>query len=124
MYGVFNVLFGLMASAIAVTAFRAVSGWAWWALLVGNTIALVAAMTIRPNRQRHWPVRVDGIPWPRARLVCPRDHSTLPRSAAVGSNDRLEYGPEAAAASRQGLTSARRQPQYLRRVMTGIVAHW
>ena len=45
MYGVFNVTFGLMASAIAVTAFRRGDGWAWWALLVGNTIALVSAMT-------------------------------------------------------------------------------
>jgi hypothetical protein len=45
MYGVFNVAFGLMASAIAVTAFRRGDGWAWWALLVGNTIAFVSAMT-------------------------------------------------------------------------------
>ena len=45
MYGVFNVVFGLMASAIAVTAFRRGERWAWWALLVGNTVALVSAMT-------------------------------------------------------------------------------
>ena len=45
MYGVFNVAFGLMAVAITVTAFRRGDRWAWWALLVGNTIALVAAMT-------------------------------------------------------------------------------
>ena len=45
MYGVFNVAFGLMASAIAVTAFRRGDRWAWWALLVGNTITLVSAMT-------------------------------------------------------------------------------
>jgi len=45
MYGVFNVAFGLMASAIAVTAFRRGDGWAWWALFVGNTIALGSAMT-------------------------------------------------------------------------------
>jgi hypothetical protein len=44
MYGVYNVLFGLMASTIAVTAFRRGDRWAWWALLVGNTIALVSAM--------------------------------------------------------------------------------
>ena len=43
-YGAFNVAFGLMASAIAVTSFRRGERWAWWALLVGNTIALVAAM--------------------------------------------------------------------------------
>jgi hypothetical protein len=44
MYGVFNVAFGLMAIAITVTAFRRGEVWAWWALLVGNTIALVSAM--------------------------------------------------------------------------------
>src|SRR5262245_49704663 len=44
MYGIFNVIFGLMGSTIAVTAFRRGDRWAWWALLVGNTIALVAAM--------------------------------------------------------------------------------
>jgi hypothetical protein len=45
MYGVFNFAFGLIASAIAVTAFRRGDGWAWWALLIGNTITLVSAMT-------------------------------------------------------------------------------
>jgi hypothetical protein len=45
MYGVYGVAFGLMASVIAVTAFRRGDGWAWWALLVGNTITLVSAMT-------------------------------------------------------------------------------
>jgi hypothetical protein len=43
MYGIYCVLFGLMGSAIAVTAFRHGERWAWWALLVGNTIALVSA---------------------------------------------------------------------------------
>ena len=45
MYGIYNILFGLMGSAIAVTAFRRGERWAWWALLVGNTVALVSAMT-------------------------------------------------------------------------------
>ncbi len=45
MYGVFNLVFGVMAVAIVVTAFRRGEGWAWWALLIGNTIALVSAMT-------------------------------------------------------------------------------
>jgi len=45
MYGIFNVVFGLMGIAITVTAFRAGERWSWWALLVGNTIALVSAMT-------------------------------------------------------------------------------
>jgi len=45
MYGIYCVLFGLMGSAIAVTSFRRGERWAWWALLVGNTIALVSAIT-------------------------------------------------------------------------------
>ena len=44
MYGTFNVLFGLSATAIAVNAFRRGERWAWWALLAGNTIALISAM--------------------------------------------------------------------------------
>ena len=44
MYGLYNVVFGLMTVAITVTAFRRGENWAWWALLVGNTIALVSAM--------------------------------------------------------------------------------
>jgi hypothetical protein len=39
-----RVVFGWMGSAIAVTAFRRGECWAWWALLVSNTIALVSAM--------------------------------------------------------------------------------
>ena len=45
MYGVFNLAFGLMAITITVTAFRGGERWAWWALLVGNTITLMSAMT-------------------------------------------------------------------------------
>jgi hypothetical protein len=44
-YGAFNVAFGLLAIAIAATGFRRRETWAWWALLVGNTIAFGAAMT-------------------------------------------------------------------------------
>jgi hypothetical protein len=45
MYGIFNVAFGLVTSAIAVTAFRRGDAWAWWALLIGNTLTLVSAIT-------------------------------------------------------------------------------
>jgi hypothetical protein len=44
MYGIYNVLFGLLTTVIAVTAFRRGERWAWWALLVGNTVALLAAI--------------------------------------------------------------------------------
>lgn len=43
-YGAFNVAFGLLAIAVAATAFRRGDTWAWWALLVGFTIALGSAM--------------------------------------------------------------------------------
>ena len=45
MYGIYIVAFGLLAVAIAATAFRRGDPWAWWALLVGNTVAFVSAMT-------------------------------------------------------------------------------
>ena len=44
MYGIYGVAFSLMAIAIAVTAFRRGDGWAWWVLLVGNTLTSVSAM--------------------------------------------------------------------------------
>lgn len=44
MYGIYCALFGVMASAIAATAFRRGARWAWWTLLVGNTVALVSAI--------------------------------------------------------------------------------
>ena len=43
-YGAYCVAFSLPAMALAATAFRQGSACAWWALLAGNTIALVAAM--------------------------------------------------------------------------------
>lgn len=45
MYGLYCVLFGFMGSAITVIAFRRGERWAWWVLLIGNTVALVSAMT-------------------------------------------------------------------------------
>jgi hypothetical protein len=38
-------VFGFIAGAVAVTAFRRGDVWAWWTLFVANTIALVSAMT-------------------------------------------------------------------------------
>ena len=45
MYGLYCVLVGFMGSVVAVTAFRRGERWAWWVLLVGNTVALLSAMT-------------------------------------------------------------------------------
>jgi len=46
MYGIYCFLFGLLAGVISVTAFRRGEPWAWWALFVGNTIALGSAITM------------------------------------------------------------------------------
>ncbi len=45
MYGLYGVAFSLLAIAISTTAFRRGERWAWWSLLVGNTITFVGAMT-------------------------------------------------------------------------------
>ena len=44
MYGIYGVAFSLMGIAISTTAFRRGESWAWWALLVGNTLTYVSAM--------------------------------------------------------------------------------
>jgi hypothetical protein len=44
MYGIFNVVFGLTTIAICLTAFRNGERWAWWTLLVSNTIAVGSAI--------------------------------------------------------------------------------
>lgn len=44
MFGLYGVAFSLMAIAIAANAFRRRERWAWWALLVGNTIGFIAPM--------------------------------------------------------------------------------
>ncbi len=45
MYGLYGTAFSLLAIAVAASAFRRSERWAWWALLVGNTIVYVGAMT-------------------------------------------------------------------------------
>jgi hypothetical protein len=44
-YGAYVTAFGVLAVAVAATAFRRGESWSWWALLAGNTIAFVSAMT-------------------------------------------------------------------------------
>jgi hypothetical protein len=44
MYGIYGVGLSLLAIAIAATGFRRGERWAWWALLVGNTVGYGAAM--------------------------------------------------------------------------------
>jgi len=44
MYGIYGVGLSVLAIAIAGNGFRRGERWAWWALLVGNTIGYGAAM--------------------------------------------------------------------------------
>jgi hypothetical protein len=44
MYGIYGVAFSLLAIAIAANGFRRGERWAWWALLIGNTITYIGAM--------------------------------------------------------------------------------
>ncbi len=44
MFGTYGVAFSLLAIAIAAKGFRRGERWAWWALLVGNTIGYGAPM--------------------------------------------------------------------------------
>jgi|GEM_PF-1127418 hypothetical protein len=43
-YGAYIVAFGVLALSIAAIPFRRGESWAWWALLIGNTIAYSSAM--------------------------------------------------------------------------------
>ena len=43
-YGAYIVAFGLLAIAVSATALRRGEPWAWWAVLIGNTIAFGGAM--------------------------------------------------------------------------------
>jgi hypothetical protein len=45
MFGAYIVAFGVLAIGVTAGAFRRGDGWAWWALLVGNTIAFAVPMT-------------------------------------------------------------------------------
>jgi hypothetical protein len=45
MYGFYGVAFSIVAIAVAANAFRRGEPWAWWALLIGNTITYVGAMS-------------------------------------------------------------------------------
>jgi hypothetical protein len=44
MFGLYGVAFSLLAIAIAANGFRRGERWAWWALLIGNSITFVGAM--------------------------------------------------------------------------------
>jgi len=97
MYGVFNVAFGLMASAIAATAFRRGDRWAWWALLVGNTMALVSAMAYDRIVNAIGPFELSEylglvMVWAALALTAPFVKAGRPRDVAVDAALRPSSG--------------------------------
>jgi hypothetical protein len=90
LHGINCVLFGLMGSAITIMAFRRGERWAWWALLVGNTIAFVSAMTYDRTVNAVGPFELSeylglALVWGALALTAPflaagRQSSALPRS--------------------------------------------
>jgi hypothetical protein len=96
-YGVYCAVFGLMGSAIAVTAFRRGERWAWWALLAGNTIAHVAAMTYDRTVNAIGPFEVTeylglALVWVALALTAPVVGVRRPRSVATGAVPRPSGG--------------------------------
>jgi hypothetical protein len=89
MYGLYCAVFGFMGSAIAVTAFRRGENWAWWVLLVGNTVALVAAMTYDRSVNAIGPFELTeylglALVWTALAITAPFfAHARAPRSARV-----------------------------------------
>ncbi len=45
MFGLYGVAFCVVAIGVAATAYKRGERWAWWALLIGNTITYVGAMS-------------------------------------------------------------------------------
>jgi len=95
MYGIYCLVFGLMGSAIAATAFRHGERWARWTLLVGNTIALASACRSR-------------------------DHLSFPRSRAFDSTDGLTRLPPQSMRARRAtpVIAGSRCRRVLHRTMT------
>jgi hypothetical protein len=88
LYGVFCVLFGFMGSAIAVTAFRRGERWAWWTLLVGNTVALLGAMTYDRMVNAIGPLELTeylglALVWAAFAITVPRRNAVRPIPATT-----------------------------------------
>ena len=94
LYGVYCVLFGIMGSVIAVTAFRRGERWAWWVLLVGNTVALVSAMTYDKTVNAVGPFELTeylglAIIWGALAVTAP-SRTTADTSCTVTGRDTLK----------------------------------
>ena len=87
-YGVHCVVFGVLGSFIAVTAFRRGEPWAWWALLVANSAALLSAMTYDKTVNAIGPFEITeylglALVWGALLVTAPFGAWRQPRSAAA-----------------------------------------
>ena len=76
-----------LGSAIAVTAFRRGETWAWWALLVANSVALISAMRYDKTVNAIGPFEVTeylglALVWGALLVTVPLGAWSRPRSAA------------------------------------------
>ena len=79
-YGAYNVAFGVLTIFIAATAFRRGERWAWWALLLGNTITLVSAMVFDATMRAIGPFEMTeylglALVWGALAVTARRDQS-------------------------------------------------
>jgi len=89
LYGMYCVLFGVMGSMITLTAFRRGERWAWWTLLVANTVALLSAMTYDKLVNAIGPFEVTEylgllLVWAAFAITAPRRSATAPLPALEG----------------------------------------
>lgn len=94
LYGAYCLIFGLMGSAIAVTAFRRGERWAWWTLLLGNTLALVSAMTYDKTVNAIGPFEITeylglALVWLAFAMTAPFGKAAPPRQVTGGAAPRL-----------------------------------
>lgn len=85
MYGIYCTVIGVLTCAIAVTAFRRGERWAWWTLLVSNTVALLAAITYDATVHAIGPFEVTEylgvlMVWAACAMTAPFDIRDLARN--------------------------------------------
>jgi len=97
LYGMYCAIFGVIGSAIAITAFRKGERWAWWTLLIGNTLALVSAMTYDKTVNVIGPFEVTEyvgllMVWVAFAITAPFGAARPPRSVAGAAAARPAGG--------------------------------
>ena len=90
LYGAYCLIFGVIGSAIAVTAFRRGERWAWWTLLIGNTLALVSAMAYDKTVNAIGPFEMTeylglALVWLAFAITAPFGKAAAPRRVASGA---------------------------------------